>query len=74
MGASGTDERSDREIPNVAAEQGAAECGVAAVAGILETDGPELKNMAANVCIAAADGDETVREQTRAALDALGRE
>jgi hypothetical protein len=56
MGASGTDERSDREIPNVAAEQGAAECGVAAVAGILETDDPELKNMAANVCIAAANG------------------
>ena len=30
--------------------------------------------MAASPLIAATDGDETVREQTRAALDALGRE
>jgi hypothetical protein len=52
----GVDNRSDREIPNVAAEQSPAECDVAAVVCILETDGPEPKNMAANVCIAAANG------------------
>ena len=55
MGLFGSDEPSDQEILDAAMERGPAECDVAAVVGVLESDDPELKNAAASVLVAAAN-------------------